>query len=629
VKPALRIEVAIPLVVLGGMMIATMPAEVAPIDGGELSAVAQGLGVAHPTGYPLWTITARLVAMTPVGPSLPWRLGAFSCAAALMALGLLAPIVAAAIGAGPESRMRGRALVVGAVLVLGGSMPVFLEVARGPEVYALSLLGLGFVLRIAWEAARRGARLGPAIVVCAYLLGLGSGVHMTLVLVAPALVFAAWRARPRAATWALALAFAMLGRTIYAYLPTRSACQPALDWGNPETWRALNAHAFAWQYRVWMLESGDALLKNLSLFARESWSAFSVLLVFVPVGLARLARRDRGLLAASAIVFAAFLGYSLAYSIHDIALYFLPAQLVLLFWIAAGAGEMLAWIEGRARAPRSARRSTGAIVAPAASTSGAPTAAVFALAALILIPAALSWRANASLARREAHAAESYARSLLESLPPRAVVLSRNWDIFVSPSIYLQSVVALRPDVAVVDQEHFRRSWYAPLLARTLPENARAAERETAEFLRLLAPFEAGDAFDRDALQAAYERMIHAFLDADPTRPVFATSDVEPTVMRAYAAEPFGLAIRLLRSGEARGALYTGEFPACDTAGLPRAGEWERFAASVAGDNALANAEYALALGDTALSRRRLADAARLGRADAPQAARVRAGLGG
>ncbi len=602
----LRLEVAIPLAILGVMMIATMPVEVAPIDGGELTSVARSLGVAHPTGYPLWTVVARLVAVVPFGPSLPWRLGVLSCAAALAALALVAPIIAAAIGGRRDAR--GSAVVVGAALVLGGSLPVFLEVARGPEVYALSLLALGLALRVAWEAARRAMALGPAIILCAYILGLGSGVHMTLVLVAPALVFAAWRARPRAATWVLALAFAVLGRTIYAYLPIRSACQPALDWGNPETWRALNAHAFAWQYRVWMLESGDALLKNLSLFARESWSAFSLLLALAPLGIARLARHDRGALVASALMFAAFLGYSLAYSIHDIALYFLPAQLVLLYWIAAGAGEIVARMQRRARAPL-----------PAA----------LAFAALLLVPAALSWRAHASLARREAHAAESYARSLLESLPPRAIVLSRNWDIFVSPSLYLQSVAALRPDVAVVDQEHFRRSWYAPLLARTLPDNARAAERETAEFLRLLAPFEAGGAFERDALQAAYERMIHAFLEADPTRPIFATSDVEPTVMRAYGVEPFGLALRLLRSGETRGALYRGALPACDTAHLPRAGEWERFAASVAGDNALANAEYALALGDTSLARRRLADAARFARADAPQGVRLRTALGG
>ncbi|MFN0149808.1 MAG: protein O-mannosyl-transferase family, partial [bacterium] len=616
----LRFEIAIPLAILGVLMIATMPAEVAPIDGGELSAVAQSLGVAHPTGYPLWTVVARLVAMIPVGPTLPWRLGVFSCAAALAALALVAPILAAAIGA--SAAARARAAIAGAALLLGGSMPVFLEVARGPEVYALSLLALGLVLRVSWEAARRALALGPAIVLSAYVLGLGSGVHMTLVLVAPALVLAAWRSRPRAATWVFALAFAILGRTIYAYLPIRSACQPALDWGNPETWHALNAHAFAWQYRVWMLESGDALLKNLSLFARESWSAFSVVLALAPLGIARLARHDRGALMASALMFVAFLGYSLAYSIHDIALYFLPAQLVLLYWIAAGSGQILEWIEGGRRGGRGARGpsragagASGSASAAVASPSRVPMPAALALAALLLVPAALSWRANAGLARREAHAAEWYARSLLESLPGRAIVLSRNWDIFVSPSIYLQSVAALRPDVSVLDQEHFRRSWYAPLLARTLPDNARAAERETAEFLRLLAPFEAGGTFDRDALQAAYERMIRAFLDADPTRPLFATSDVEPTVLRAYAAEPFGLALRLLRNGETRGVLYRGEFPACDTAHLPRAGEWERFAASVAGDNALANAEYAVALGDTALARQRLADAARLGRA--------------
>ena len=612
-KPTLPLAHVAALAVVAALLLATLPSEVSPIDGGELSAVAHRLGIAHPTGYPLWTVAARLASIVPIGPTVPWRLGLLSCAAGIAAIALLAPILTRG----------GNALTGAAVLLLAGSLPVFLDAVRSPEVYGLSLLFLAMLLRLAWEAVRGSVPHDRAVILGAFLVGLGSGVHMTLVLAVPALLFLAYRARSRlsARTWFLALAFALLGRTIYAYLPIRSAAEPPFDWGNPQTWRALNAHVFAWQYRVWMLESAEAFTKNLRLFGSTTWKAFSILLLLLPVGLVSLARRDRTAMIASMILFASFLGYSLVYSIHDISLYFLPAHLVVLFWIAMGAFALVDWLAARrsGAAPRAAER----------RGDRSATAAAAVMAIIVLVPAALSWRANASLARREAHAAESYARSLLESLPPRAILLSRNWDVVVSPILYLQDIRGLRTDVTVFDQEHFRRSWYQPLLARTIPDLAgtEAARRESAEFLRLLAPFEAGQPFERDALQAAYERMIHAIVDADPSRPFFATADVEPPIVRTYRAEPFGLAFRMHRPNESEHAFYRGDLPSCEAVTRERPGEWERFTAQLAVDNALVNAEFAIALGETALARQRLDDVERCGLGGTPQVQRLRVSL--
>jgi hypothetical protein len=611
VKRNIPLAQAAPLLVVAVLLLATLPADVSPIDGGELSSVANRLGIAHPTGYPLWTIAARLVSILPIGPTVPWRLGLLSCASGLAAIALLAPILT-----------RGGNTPTGvAVLLLAGSMPVFLDAVRSPEVYGLSLLFLALLLRLAWEAARGRVPHDRAVLTGAFLVGLGSGVHMTLVLAVPALLYLAYRARARLGlqTWVLALAFALLGRTIYAYLPIRSAAEPPFDWGNPQTWRALNAHVFAWQYRVWMLESTEALTKNLRLFGSTTWNAFSVLLLLVPIGLASLARRERTALIASVILFVAFLGYSLVYSIHDISLYFLPAHFVVLFWISMGAIALVDRLATRRRG-RAAR---------APGDRGGWSAAAIVVALIVLVPAALSWRTNGSLARREARATESFARSLLESLPPRAILLSRNWDVVVSPILYLQNLRGLRTDVTVVDQEHFRRSWYQPLLARTIPDLAgtEAARRESAEFLRLLAPFEAGRPFDRDALQAAYERMIHAIVDADPTRPLLATADVEPTLVRPYRAEPFGLVFRMYRPGETEHAFYRGDFPSCEAVTRERSGEWERFTAQLAVDNALMNAEFAIALRETALARQRLEEVERCGLAATPQLQRLRTAL--
>lgn len=615
--PVSAAALATPLALVAAFLVATLPASVSPVDGGELSAVARHLGIAHPTGYPLWTPLARLVSLVPIGPTLPWRLALFSALCGVGALALLAPLLAR--GGRP------RDLLAPSLLVLAASLSPFLFAARTAEVYALSLLFFALVLRVAHEAAEGRLAADRAILLGAYLLGLGSGVHMTLLLAAPALLYLAWRARPRRETIALALVLAALGRTIYAFLPIRSFCDPPLDWGNPVTARALFAHAFAWQYRVWMFESAEAATRNLSAFGAEAWRSFSLLLVLAPIGLARLARRDRPALVASLLLFGAYLGYAAGYSIHDIAIYFLPVHLVVVFWIGAGVRDLFE--RAGAREAPGPRSSLVPRSSPAPRSSRALAAALLPL--LILAPAALSIRAHWNRERDEAALAESYARAALESLPPRAILISRFWDLLVSPAIYLQMVEGVRTDVTVLDQEHCRRSWHVPLLERVAPDLASAARDESAAFLALLEPFERGQPYDRARLQAAYERMIWAILGADLTRPVYATIDIEPGLVRPYRSDPHGLVMRLVRRAEEPPPPYDGPIPTWSPRLLAGAGEWGRMASGIAGDMAAAGADFALRLGAADLARRRLAEADALGRGATPRAQRVRAALGG
>src|SRR5438876_12293011 len=45
----------------------TLAPTVTLTDSGELIVVAHGLGVAHPPGFPLWTILAHLASLVPIG----------------------------------------------------------------------------------------------------------------------------------------------------------------------------------------------------------------------------------------------------------------------------------------------------------------------------------------------------------------------------------------------------------------------------------------------------------------------------------------------------------------------------------------------------------------------------------
>lgn len=62
------------------------------IDSGELAAVATTLGIAHPTGYPLFTIIGHIFSLLPIGSEEVYRLNlmsAFFCSLAVFMFWLL------------------------------------------------------------------------------------------------------------------------------------------------------------------------------------------------------------------------------------------------------------------------------------------------------------------------------------------------------------------------------------------------------------------------------------------------------------------------------------------------------------------------------------------------------------
>ena len=54
-------------------------------DCGELIAASYTLGIAHPSGYPVWCLLGRIFALIPIG-EIGWRYNLFSCACGALAL---------------------------------------------------------------------------------------------------------------------------------------------------------------------------------------------------------------------------------------------------------------------------------------------------------------------------------------------------------------------------------------------------------------------------------------------------------------------------------------------------------------------------------------------------------------
>ena len=209
-------------------------------DSGELATVCHVLGVAHPTGYPLWALLGRGFDLLPLGGTTAFRvalLSAFCTAAAGAVLTLLALRLTGQVGAG-----------VFAGLAFGLWFPTWSQAVRA-EVYGLTglLFALALMALVGWESRRSPARLLVLSLACGFV----AMHHRTAMLVVlPALVAAVIKTQPRRARLYLgAAALFLTPFGFYAYLPIRAATGPPVNWTNPSTLDRFLDHVMATQYQ--------------------------------------------------------------------------------------------------------------------------------------------------------------------------------------------------------------------------------------------------------------------------------------------------------------------------------------------------------------------------------------------
>ena len=410
----------------GGLIAATFALYAATLlpglgsgDTAEFQRVLPTLDVAHPTGYPLYTLLGWLWSWLPLG-TVAWRISLFSAAAAALAVGALFGVARASGQSAP--------VAAGAALALAASR-TFWSQATIAEVYALAALiqALLLLALLRWRAGRW------PLWAAGLLAGLGLAHHRTIILMFPgALAFvllALWqgRAGPRPLWRELALAVGALvaGALLYLYLPLRA---PAwLD-----SWRTLlRVIAGSDALGVWLgvNEPWRVAAEHLrELWARLILPQFSPLgVALAALGLARLARRDRALAALLALGYLVTLVFCVLFFVQDVEVFLLSGHLIMALLLGEGALLLAEMVERAAKRP--------GVAAPAG-------AALLALPAFLLAQNLAPIRAaNTTLPERAARA------TLAQDLPAGALLLA-DWDA-VEPLRYLQAIEGVRPDVEV------------------------------------------------------------------------------------------------------------------------------------------------------------------------------------
>lgn len=234
-----------------GVYLATMAPGLPPgHDSAELTSAAAVLGIAHPPGYPLYTLLGHAFTSLP-GLDAPLAMNLFSVLSGAVAAG----VAAAAFSLLTRSALAG----TGAALAFAFARTPW-RMAVGAEVFSLhlalaaTLLLLAGLWRDADAAGRRRIVTGGA-----FVLGLGLAHHQTIVLLLPGLGAYLWLARgDRPAGFTLLAVPALAaGLLPYLYLPLRAAQDPPQNWGDPDSPSRLAWMVLRQGYGGWKLSTAS------------------------------------------------------------------------------------------------------------------------------------------------------------------------------------------------------------------------------------------------------------------------------------------------------------------------------------------------------------------------------------
>ncbi|MFA6469877.1 MAG: DUF2723 domain-containing protein [Bacteroidota bacterium] len=501
----------------------TLSPSVGFIDSGELATVGATLGIAHPTGYPLFTMLARIFSMLPITDEIIVRMNLLSALCTSLAVVCFFYFVLELQDFGRKA-VSSRPIIASTIAsYMLAFSTTFWSQGVVVEVYSLHLLLIIFLLFSFAKAVNSGEIRWWYLF--AFVTGLAFTNHLTTVLLSPALLYwyfvehginkEAIRKISR-----LVIPFAA-GFSVYAYLPLRAAQHPLLNWGNPQTLENFWWHFTGKQFRVWMFSSSEVAKKQLEyFFSNLQYEFHFIVLILAMIGSLTMLFSERRKFVIVTILFVSCVAYSINYDIHDIDSYFLLAFISVTVFSAYG----MEWIIRRFE-----NRTSKTIVA-----------------AIIGSVAALQLYENYHAADQSRnYLVEDYTYTILNSLPPNAIVLSTQWDYFVAASYYFQRVKSIRSDVIVLDKELFRRSWYFPQCERMYPALMENSKEESDLFLHELYKFEHDVPYHFAAIESRYTALLKSFIDKNDTVAFYVTPEIEPQYTQGYLRIPEGFLFRL------------------------------------------------------------------------------------
>ncbi len=225
------------------LYVITLSPETAMWDTSEYIAAAYTLGIPHPPGNPMFVLIGRVFTLLPIAPNIAMRVNILAALCSAVAAGMWFLVTERVLVGWFNERWQ--RVMGGALAALIGStaFTVWAQSVVNEKVYTVSLVGLAIAswLIVRWCDEPDGPKADKTLVLVSYIVGLGYGVHMAGLLVAPAVVVAVLVRRPKTylrwKMWAACFGALILGGSTFATQPIRAAHFPAVNEGEPTACR--------------------------------------------------------------------------------------------------------------------------------------------------------------------------------------------------------------------------------------------------------------------------------------------------------------------------------------------------------------------------------------------------------
>ena len=450
------------------------------VDGGELLAAANTLGIPHPPGYPTYMLLLKAFAtLVPVG-DFAHRGNLLS---AVLASGSVVLLYWAILRfaqylrpEGPRSHWIASAALGSATLA---ASPLFWSQAIITEVYALNALFVSALLlvashlamRLPWEGERDERHTTVGLTLFGLLLGLGLGNHLTLLAVAVPLLLWIWTAlgwRRLVSPWAVGSLAVGLG--VYLYLPIRAAQNPLVNWGNAST---LDGMAWMLSGRVYQdyvfgVPAGSIPSRFVEWLGMV-FSQFNPLGLFLGLmAMVPLRSRALGFLVVSLASMAVLSAYGINYLTVDWQVLTIPTIVLFSLWIGVGflwvLSHLSAWAHVATRKLKSGRLGLG--TAKAAASRSTLVATVVVLGALPVTSVILNYGSQNLRGDRQAY---EYAREVVDAIPEGSLVMSTEEDTAFS-LWYMAFVEERDRDILPIAVPLIQFDWYRRDVHDRFPE---------------------------------------------------------------------------------------------------------------------------------------------------------------
>lgn len=541
------------------------------VDSGELAVACIRLGIAHPTGYPLFTLLGRIFALIPSSEPvfvLNFSSALFSSTAVLIFFYIVSSFISLTDKFEKINSKKNKknifipdivnyAISFSCSLILAFSF-TFWNTANSIEVYNLHKIFLALLLLTFIKSNYFGLfskkpdeNAGKYWILFAFLAGLSFTNHLSTMFLAIGMIYLYFATNGfnkesfRRLLYLIPL-FA-LGLSPYIYLFLRAEYAP-VAWGYPHNWDNFVRHISGKQFSVWMFSSSDTMIKQFNHFIEVYPRELSVfVLIIVILGLIELYRADIKLFLFTLLIFVFTVLYSVNYDIYDIDSYFIAAFFISVVWAGMGLKFIFKWISNM-NIQENIQKNIMYLL-------------------LIFLPGFLLFTNYSKNDESENHYVRDYTFNVFNSARQNSIIMSTQWDFWVSASWYYQYIKGMRPDVLVIDKELFRRGWYLrhfkvhhPDFYLNIKTEFDAYETELLKFEkftdRYLEPKNETDKKELEKIQKAFFYFLNAIVDKNQDKNFYTTYEIEDTKAamekfgRDYNKIPEGLLIKYTKSAD-------------------------------------------------------------------------------